>query len=135
MKYWKFVFGVIYTFGYAASAFLALGFGKGSGVFLSPLVGGFGLSWVAMLVGLHLSANVESQKGMFLFLALMLSHYVLTGIWLAISWSGNLAGTENLLRHQPSVVWLNVIVYLAGQVIIWSAFVGQLKNNRNSKLS
>lgn len=122
MKYWKIVFGFFYTLLYGVSAFIAIGFGKGTGIFLSPLIAFLGLSWIALLIALYLSTNSTTTKAKFFFIALMVGHYLMSLVWLMISWEGNIRGTIYVWDNQRSVIWLNLGVYFLGQAIIWLAF-------------
>ena len=123
MKAWIVLFGIVYTFGYGFLAFLALDFGKGSGVFLAPLIGFFGLSWIALLTGLGLATGTESKGKRNYFFIAMGCHYLLTAIWLFVLWPGNVTGTQYLWEHQPKVVWVTLGSYIAGQLMIWVIFL------------
>ncbi|MBX3289822.1 MAG: hypothetical protein KF855_10820 [Acidobacteria bacterium] len=134
MKYWKTIFAIIYTFLYAAAAFLAVGFGKGTGIFLSPLIAYFGLSWVVLLAALYLSTSVATKKARLWFIGLMFAHYVTFLAFMLLSWQGNLKGTIYVWENQRSVIWVNVGIYFIGQAIIWLTYILTLRKHRTSVL-
>lgn len=119
-KYWTIPFAVVYTLGYMVAAFLATGFGGGTGVFLSPVIALYGVGWLLLLVAIYASNKPNLSTAWFL-LPLML-HYVISLTSVIASWNGNLKGTVYVWNEQRSVVWLNLGIYFGGQAVLWVTF-------------
>ena len=127
------LFGVIYTIIYIFLAIASINpEGTGPAVFFSPLI-----TWAFLFVALYLLHSLESLRSRIIFIAFMLSHYVISLLFLYIfgNWSYN--GQSRLTRmweRDSNFILFTLVWYLTGQIVIWVIFFKIIKNRERELL-
>ena len=132
LKYWTVPFAVIYTILYGVAAFLAVNFGHGTGIFISPMIAFWGAGWLLLLLCIFVSNRPGLSTAWFL-LPLLL-HYFISATSVIYSWNGNLKPTMYFWNEDRGIIWLNLGIYVGGQIILWLTFLLTRRSARRSTL-
>lgn len=132
------LFSVAYTLVYLFLTLDVIGMeGRGPLIFAAALRP-VGLPWLLLLVGIYFLRDVSLGRGRILFILLMLSHYLITGINLILYFSfreqGEVEALIRVMDLRPKTIYLTIAWYCGGQLLLWIMFFVALRDVRNSKL-
>ena len=114
---YKFLFGIVYTFGYFFLALLSTGGGHGNFYLLSPA-----LPWLLLFIAIFLLGKSDDSQVRIFFCGVMAVHYGLLIFLLSnYSFDEDKGWTRHGLPYVP-IIW-----YLAGQAIIWAMFFSEMR--------
>ncbi len=120
----KILFGFIYTVGYFFLALLSTGGGHGNFYLLLPLI-----PWILLFVAIFLFGKLDDLFMQILFVTVMIVHYSLI-----IFFASDYQFAEDKGWTQHYFPYTAIIWYIAGQIILWLMFFGELIQRKGKEV-
>ena len=121
--------GFLYALGLTALGWMATGAGHGTFFFLSLAVFPFGIGFLMWPAIALLLANLRDTFYRHLFLSVIAVRYGLIAIYV-VRWPDELPRIAVAWRYSPAYVIEPLVLFLAGQLVIWVLFFRlQAQNN------
>lgn len=95
--------------------------GHGTAIFLAPFTP-LGLPWLLFVAAFVILGRIPRSGLTYVFLLLMISHYVLSLAMFVYMWNDTLPGTERMFRLHPFWVVGAALAYLLPHIYVWTSF-------------
>ena len=125
-------FCTIYSLVYAVLAINVVGLeGRGPLIFISPFRP-FGLPWILLILAIFISRRLLSFESRLIWVLLMVGHYGISLMYVfPYFWEGTpeAAALSRVMVRRPDAIYLTVVWYAAGQIVVWSMFAKAIRRN------
>lgn len=100
--------------------------GHGTTIFLAPFTP-LGLPWLLFIVAFAILGRIARSGTAYVFVLLMVSHYVFSVAMFIYMWNDALPGTARMFRLHPLWIVGTTLAYVLPHVYVWVSFSQSVK--------